>query len=209
MEIDQATVRLLAAILVLLSVVFELGGPTHAIEAAPRALWFIVGFIFFAAMLVLWILSVPRPSPTRRIIGIVADNAGVTYAMLAMSDAGVVVFGAYLFVAFGNAFRYGRLYASLSQFLAVVGFTLVLSVSDFWQKHLWVGMGLFIMLVILPLYVRLLFDHMRAGLLRTEQALKECLEREQGKPESADPTALSGASNALLTGSPGTDFRRS
>jgi len=44
-----------------------------------------------------------------------------------------------------------------------------------------IGMGLLIILVILPLYVRLLFDRMRAGHLKTEQALKECLEREQGK----------------------------
>jgi len=63
----------------------------------------------------------------------------------------------------------------------VLGFGLVLSVSDFWQKHLLIGMGLLIILVILPLYVRLLFDRMRAGHLKTEQALKECLEREQGK----------------------------
>jgi two-component system sensor histidine kinase RpfC len=181
MELDQASVRLFAAVFVLLGMVFELRGPAHAIDAAPYALSFIAGFIVFAAMIVLWILSDPRLSPTRRITGIVADNVAITYAMLALGDAGAVAFGAYLFVAFGNAFRYGRGYASLSQFLGVLGFGLVLSVSDFWQKHLLIGMGLLIILVILPLYVRLLFDRMRAGHLKTEQALKECLEREQGK----------------------------
>jgi two-component system sensor histidine kinase RpfC len=181
MEFEQALVRLLAAVFVLLGMVFELRGPVHAIDAAPRALAFIAGFIAFAAMIILWILSDPRPSPTRRIIGIVADNVAITYAMLALGDAGAMAFGVYLFVAFGNAFRYGRAYASLSQFLAVFGFGLVLSVSGFWQEHLLIGMGLLIMLIILPLYVRLLFDQMRAGHLKTEQALKECLERERRK----------------------------
>jgi two-component system sensor histidine kinase RpfC len=181
MELDQAWVRLTVAIVVLLFAIFELRGLDHAMQTAPRALWFMVGFILFAATIVLWILSVPRPSPLRRMLGIVADNAAVTYAMLAMGDSGAVFFGVYLFVAFGNAFRYGRAYVYLSQLLALVGFGLVLSVSDSWQKHLSVGMGLLIMLLILPLYVGLLADRMRAVHLRTEQALKECLEREQHK----------------------------
>jgi len=181
MEFEQALVRVLVAVFVLLGMAFELRGPAHAVDAAPRALSFIAGFIAFAAMIVLWILSNPRLSPTRRITGIVADNAAITYAMFALGDAGVAAFGVYLFVAFGNAFRYGGAYASLSQFLAMLGFGLVLSVSGFWQKHLFIGMGLLIMLIILPLYVRLLFDRMRAGHLKTEQALKECLEREQCK----------------------------
>lgn len=182
MEFDQAWVRLIVAIFALLALVFELGGPDHALEEAPRAFWFIVGFILFAAVTILWTLSVPRPSPLRRMLGIVADNAAITYALFVMGEPGAVIFGVYLFVAFGNAFRYGRAYAGLSQVLALVGFGLVLSVSDSWQNHLSVDMGLLLMLLILPLYVGLLADRMRARHLRTEQALKECLKQEQGKP---------------------------
>jgi two-component system, sensor histidine kinase RpfC len=158
---------------VLLAVVFS-----RRPDRAIGALGFIVGFILFAATVVLWSLSVPRPSPVRRIVGIAADNAAITYAMLAMGEPAAVVFGAYLFVAFGNGFRYGRAYLSLSQVLALVGFGLVLSVSNFWQKNLTVGMGLLVMLIILPFYVGALAEHLRARHLKTEQALKECLERE-------------------------------
>lgn len=66
MELEQAWLRLAVAIFLLLAVIFELRGLDHAMQAAPRALWFIVGFILSAATIVLWILSLPRPSPLRR-----------------------------------------------------------------------------------------------------------------------------------------------
>jgi len=43
------------------------------------------------------------------------------------------------------------------------------------------GTGLLLMLIVLPLYVGRLAEELRAGHLKTEQALKECLEREQCK----------------------------
>jgi two-component system sensor histidine kinase RpfC len=101
--------------------------------------------------------------------------------MLVLGEVGAVIFGMYLFMAFGNGFRYGRAYLYLSQGLALVGFGLVLSVSDVWPKHPWVGMGLLVMLIVLPFYVGVLAHQMRARHLKTGQALKECLEREQGK----------------------------
>jgi two-component system sensor histidine kinase RpfC len=180
MELDQAWLRLAVAIFVLLAVVFW-RRPDRAIEEAPRALWFIVGFILFATTIVLWILSVPRPSPVRRMLGIAADNAAITYAMLTMGEPGAVVFGVYLFLAFGNGFRYGRAYLYFSQVLALVGFGLVLSISDSWHKHLSIGAGLVVMLIILPFYVGELAEQLRARHLKTEQALNECLEREQRK----------------------------
>jgi len=181
MEFDQAWLRLAVAIFVLLAAIFELRGLDHAMQAAPRALWFIVGFILFAATIVLWILSVPHPSPLRRMLGIAADNVAITYAMLGLGEPGAVIFGLYLFVAFGNGFRYGRLYLYLSQVLALVGFGLVLSVSAFWSKDVFVGTGLLVMLIVLPFYVGTLAHQMRARHLTTEQTLKECLEREQRK----------------------------
>jgi two-component system, sensor histidine kinase RpfC len=181
MELDQAGLRLAVAIFALLAVIFELRGLDHAIREAPRALWFIVGFILFAATIVLWILSVPHTSPLRRMLGIVADNAAITFAMLGLGERGAVIFGVYLFVAFGNGFRYGRAYLYLSQVLALVGFGLVLSVSDFWAKDLFVGVGLLLILIVIPFYVGELAHKMRARHLETEQALNECLERERPK----------------------------
>lgn len=178
-EFHQAGLRLAVAIFVLLAAIFELHGLDHAMEEAPRALWFIVGFILFAATIVLWILSVPHPSPLRRMLGIAADNAAISYAMLGLGEAGAVVFGAYLFVAFGNGFRYGRLYLYLSQGFALIGFIVVVALSGFWSRHLSVAMGVLVMLMVLPFYVGELAHKMRAAHLKTEQALKECQEREQ------------------------------
>lgn len=177
-ELSQAVLRLAVAIVVLLCATWFLSYPDRALGAS-RAFWIIVGFTLFATAIVLWILSVPHASPLRRILGIAADNIAITYYMLVSGEAGAVVLGIYLFVIFGNGFRYGRLYLYVSQVLALTGFGLVLSVSDFWSRHLPVGVGVLVTLIVIPFYVGALADQIRVRHLKTEQALKECMEREQ------------------------------
>ena len=86
--------------------------------------WFLAGFVTFAIGITLRILSNPQESPLRRILGIVADNAGTTYFMLFMGESGALVVAIYLFVAFGNGFRFGRRYLRISHGIALVGFLL-------------------------------------------------------------------------------------
>ena len=73
-----------------------------------HALWFTIGFFLFAVCVGLWILAHPHVSEKRRYTGIFADNAGNTYFMAVSGELGAAVFAIYLFVTFGNGFRYGR-----------------------------------------------------------------------------------------------------
>jgi len=50
-----------------------------------------------------------RKSVVRRLLGMVADNGVTTYCMIQMNEAGAIIIGVYLFVTFGNGFRYGAL----------------------------------------------------------------------------------------------------
>src|SRR4029078_2265992 len=91
-----------------------------------HGLYVALGFLAFALALTVHILATGdkhhRVTVARRFLGIVADNAVNTYFMLVMGEGGAVVVGVYLFVTFGNGFRFGRLYLHVSQALSLIGF---------------------------------------------------------------------------------------
>ena len=176
-ELEQASLRLIIGTLVLLPLLWRLLGQENSTAELSHMVWFMVGFVTFAVAVLLWILSHPHESPMRRILGIIADNATTSYSMLLMGESGAVIPGIFMFVAFGNGFRYGRRYLQISHGVALLGFTVVLFVSDFWSQHALIGLGWFVALLTLPMYVGLLAERLNAERLRAEQALKECVDR--------------------------------
>ena len=176
LELEQAGLRLVIGTLVLLSLLWARLGHQGASADSLQMIWVLAGFAAFAAAITLWVLFAPRISPTRRVLGMIADNAAITYFMLQMGESGALVVGIFMFVAFGNAFRYGRSYLRISHGLALVGLSTVLVVSDFWSRHVMIGAGLLIMLLVLPMYVGLLVQRLNDERLRAEQALEQCIE---------------------------------
>ena len=75
-----------------------------------------------AVLLLFRVLAAGGSSTLRRAIGMVADNAATTYCLIRMDEGGAFVLGVYLFVAFGNGFRFGRASLHASQVLSIVGF---------------------------------------------------------------------------------------
>ena len=153
LELEQAGLRLAIGTAVLVALMWRLVSLPNPSTDLSHMVWFLAGFVTFAVAITIWILAVPQKSPLRRILGIIADNAGTTYFMLLMGESGALVVGIYMFVAFGNSYRYGRLYLRISHGIALVGFALVLYFSDFWSQHILIGVGMFVALLILPLYV--------------------------------------------------------
>jgi diguanylate cyclase (GGDEF)-like protein len=74
--------------------------------------------------------------------------------------------GLYLFNACGNGFRYGPGYLYLSSALGVSGFTFVLLTSDYWLAHQTLGIGLVIVLIVIPMYFASLVRQLHAVLAR-------------------------------------------
>lgn len=127
-------------------------------------------FFAFSFALMLRVLLTARPSVRRRYLGMVADNAVTTFCLMQMGEGGAVVIGVYLFITFGNGFRYGRRYLHVCQALGVVGFSSVLVISDFWSRHVAIGTGFLIGLVILPLYVGVLAERIENAKRRADEA---------------------------------------
>src|SRR5258706_7097549 len=173
-ELEQSLLRVaipfLAALWLLGDLVF-----TGDLEPGEwHGLYVALGFLSFALALTVHILATGdkyhRVTICRRFLGIIADNAVNTYFMLVMGEGGAVVVGVYLFVTFGNGFRFGRLYLHVSQALSLIGFSVVLWFSSFWSHHLAVGSGFLVAMVVLPFYVGVLAERITEAKKRADEA---------------------------------------
>ena len=165
-EIEQATLRISIGGTVGLYLLLKLSlGEQNITALLGIGVWLIVGIGLLAAILI-W----PSVNVARRLLGTLADVGITTFALFVMGEAGAVLLFVYLFVTFGNGFRYGRRYFQVSQLLAVVGFSIVLFFSDFWSHHLAIGSGFMIALIILPTYVGFLTERLVEARKRAEEA---------------------------------------
>src|SRR5687768_14816163 len=100
-EIEQAGLRVTIVGLVLVYLIFaaQRDGRIDAHEA--EVIWVAIGTVAFGVALMLRIVWVGGKSVTRRLLGMVADNAVTTYCMIQMEEAGAIIIGVYLFVTFG------------------------------------------------------------------------------------------------------------
>lgn len=136
--------------------------------------WYVIAlaifFVSFSVAILLSIVIYPQVSALRRVIGILLDVGTNTAVLYLMEDVGAVVYGIYLWVAFGNGFRYGPRYLYTATILSVVGFTSVLATSEYWSVHRSLGVGLLIALIVLPMYVANLARQLRDALKRANEA---------------------------------------
>jgi two-component system sensor histidine kinase RpfC len=171
-EHEQALLRLAIGVIASVYIVVATNRADGAIGDAERyglaLVTFFVPFCF--AMLVSIVLGPPRPSVLRRFLGIVVDVWATTYVMFFLEGAGSPVYGVYLWITFGNGFRYGPRYLYVATALSVVGFAFVLATSQYWSIHRGLGVGLLIALVVLPMYVATLVKKLNAAVQRAEEA---------------------------------------
>jgi len=121
----------------------------------------------------------PAANVPRRVIGMLADVGTATAVMFLTTEIGYLMIGVYLFLIFGNGFRYGIAYLFACGLLCIAGFTAVLNYAPFWQPHLTAGICLMVALITLPLYVSHLLKAILRERVRAEEALRDCLERER------------------------------
>ena len=169
-ELEQTSLRVLIAGIVMVYL-FWYSRRDGAVSASESVVLQVsVWFFVFGLALMLRVLSTSRPSVPRRYLGMIADNAVTTFCLMQMGEGGAVVIGVYLFITFGNGFRYGRRYLHVCQALGVVGFTSVLVLSDFWSHHVAIGIGFLIGLLILPFYVGVLAERIENAKRRADEA---------------------------------------
>lgn len=169
-ELEQSLLRVAIGGLVLLYLMLHVYRDHHVKDDEAQVLWVAVGFFLFSIALTLQILTSHQVSIARRFLGMVADNAVTSYCLIQTGEPGAVIIGVYLFITFGNGFRYGRAYLHACQVMSLVGFGLVCALSDFWRAEMSLSIGIAISILVLPFYVGVLAERITEAKRRADEA---------------------------------------
>jgi two-component system sensor histidine kinase RpfC len=169
-EHEQALVRLAIA-----SIVFGYFFTSVAVDGfisqseSPAILLSIL-ILLYSIGIIAWIIINPNVSIARRLFGMMTDMSATAYGMYLSGELGAPFFGVFLWVTFGNGFRYGVKYLYTAMTMSVMGFLLVLFTNEYWFQHRTLGYGLVICLVVLPMYISVLVRRLNEAIKRAEEA---------------------------------------
>ncbi|MGE5113634.1 MAG: ATP-binding protein [Acidobacteriaceae bacterium] len=169
-EHEQAAIRIIIVGLILAYMALFHGSPRSWTSLDWHIILMLCGFLLTALVIFAAICLWPERNVPRRLVGMLADNGGSTWYMCLAGEYGFSMIGVFLFVTFGNGFRYGRRYLFASQTLSLVGYTAVIAFVPYWQGHRSAGVGLLIALVVLPLYVSTLLKRVQEARAKAEEA---------------------------------------
>lgn len=144
-------------------------------------------YIGFAVAFFIDSLIRPKPSPTRRLLSMVVDLGALSYTLHLGGNATSILYPMYLWIIFGNGFRFGNAYLFAAMGLGLAAFTAVILLSPFWAQYRLLSIGLLIGILVLPLYTSTLIR-------KLSQAKQEAEEANQAKS-----MLLAGVSHELRT----------
>ncbi|MFP5381119.1 MAG: ATP-binding protein [Gammaproteobacteria bacterium] len=167
-EFQQALIRFI--IVVGFYLYFSLAWLGHSAAIDEQVHW--LGLSLGAISLALLIGSVvdTGASVLRRSLGMVHDFAVATYMLAITHETGAPVVAVYLWVTLGNGFRYGMPYLLASTIASALGFILVYQFNPFWQTHTPLWWGIWLTLVVVPLYAASLLRQLHGAVRREKEA---------------------------------------
>ena len=146
------------------SYVFAIDGRFSA-GLAITALYFLIGVGLMAH-----ILARPGRNDVRRVVAMVCD-LGILSSMLHVGgEAYSVFYPIYLWVTLGNGFRFGVPWLYAATGVSLTGFALVIATSAYWGEQGHLAAGLFLGLLIVPLYSGTLIKKLSLATRRAEDA---------------------------------------
>ena len=170
-EPEQAKLRLAIALILVISFCLPWGEDTSfgdILRSTPNLIILTastIAILIFAA-----IIRNPRPSPVRRVSGILLDMVSLSIIMFWTDGDHVPLFVFYLWVTLGNGFRYGTKYLYISFGVSLIGFTVAIFTGEYWQAHRSFAVSLLLILMVLPLYAAFLLNKLHAAIASAKQA---------------------------------------
>ena len=169
LEVEQAIIRLCIGIVIFVMILYS-----YLVNSLTQqdliAFKINVGFEFFSFVIYLSILNGKKNSVTRKLAGAWLDIGTASLFMSLTGDIGVMLVGVYLWVIFGNGFRFGKKYLFHAQALSIAGFAIATQLSPYWKNQQTIAGSLLIMLVALPIYVAQLITRMHEARNKAEEA---------------------------------------
>ncbi len=116
------------------------------------------------------ILVQPGVCEPRRVLAMCVDIGMLSGGIHVGNEVTSLLYPIYLWIIFGNGFRFGQRYLFLATALSVAGFSLVVFVTEYWLAHLYLAVGLLGGLIILPVYASTLIHKLSAARQQAEEA---------------------------------------
>ncbi len=168
LELEQATTRLAIGSFFTLYLLVTFAISQSISHGEIVGFYCLVIFEVSAAILLIAVSRSHQKSRARRLLGAWLDIIGTSTFLSLAGDAGVVLIGVYLWVTFGNGFRFGKKYLFHAQAISILGFLVATQVNPFWALHKPIVYGFFLMLIALPIYVAKLIERMHEARHKAE-----------------------------------------
>lgn len=168
-EHEQSLVRVAIVVIVLiyLGTVSVFGQPS---ESALHGVIVLGLFLAFSLIMVGAIAVNPGISVPRRAVCMFGDMGIISYLLYYYGETMTPLYVVYLWVSSGYGLRYGNRYLAASTALAALGFFLVLRFNPDWKADSTTGRGLWIGLIVLPMYIASLLAKLSRALAAAEAA---------------------------------------
>jgi two-component system sensor histidine kinase RpfC len=106
----------------------------------------------------------------RRIVAILVDFGAMFWEMHIGGEATTILFPIYLWVIFGNGFRFGIAFLALATGAGLISFGAVVATTEFWRAHGPLSAGLLGGMVLLPAYAATLIRKLSRAKQQAEEA---------------------------------------
>ncbi len=183
LELEQATTRLVIGTIFTVYLLSSFATDKTIPHGELVGFYCLVAFEVFATLLLVAVSMAKEKSPIRRLLGNWLDVIGTSAFLSLAGDVGVVLIGVYLWVTFGNGFRFGKKYLYHSQIISILGFLVATQVNPFWIAHESIVYGFLIILVALPLYVAKLIERMHEATHKAEIERQKAAEASLAKTQ--------------------------
>ena len=169
-EHEQALVRIV--IVLVLALYFGALSVTRPADPHAFALgtYVALGYGAMSTGVLAWIVAVPRAYPVRRLIAMVCDHTTLATLLVLGGPWGGALYPIYLWVTFGNGFRYGNRYLAASAGVSVLAFAIAGWLNPFWHDNIALTVGLALGLIVLPAYVASLIKKLTVAKRHAEAA---------------------------------------
>lgn len=131
-----------------------------------------LAYYFFALLIAAAIIINPKPSPIRRVMGILLDLVPLSIVMFLAGSKTVFLTVLYLWVILGMGFRYGVSYLYIALFVGLSGFSIAITWGEYWQgaQHQAFALTLLFILIVVPLYSAFLINKLHTAIAAAKHA---------------------------------------
>lgn len=112
----------------------------------------------------------PQHATVRRVIAMVSDLGTTSFQLHLGGEISSVFFPLYLWITFGNGFRFGIWFLRVATLVSVAGFASVICTTPFWWSEPHLSTSLLLSLIVLPLYTSTLIRSLSRAKAQAEAA---------------------------------------